>query len=120
MQRLVIVIALALALALAPCAAAAPLAYASQDQAQAYLNHDLKRWAGVDLRSKKYRFHISFCLPGARSRYEKTHPHFPVRRSHTGEPLYHSFACTLAAANRLWHVYLVARSTDRFDVRADT
>ena len=114
------VILLALTLALAPGADAARLAYASRAQAQVYLDHGLDRWAGVNLRSPKYRFHIAFCLPGARSTYEKTHPHFPVRRSQTGEPLYHSFACTLAAANRVWHVYLLARSDGGFEVRGDT
>jgi hypothetical protein len=117
MRRLAIV--LALTFALAPGAEASGLAYRSEHQAQSYLEHGLKRWAGVNLRSQKYKFRVAFCLPGSRSRYEKTHRHFPSRTGKDGEQLFHTFACTLSAADRVWHVYLVALPKT-FSIRADT
>lgn len=117
MTRLAVV--LVLACALIPTAQAARLTFRSADAAGNYLEHGLSHWAGVNLRSKKYKFHPAFCLPGSRSRYEKTHRHFPAHTTKTGKPLYHTFACTLAAANRVWHVYLVALPTGKFSVRAD-
>jgi len=117
MRQLAIV--LAVTFALVPTAGASSLPYRSTEQAQTYLEHGLKRWAGVDLQSRKYKFRVAFCLTGARSRYEKTHRHFPARTSKTGEQLFHTFTCTLAAADRVWHVYLVAQPTT-FSMRADT
>jgi len=112
-KRLTLVVLLCLAAA--PAAAGAThRAYASQRQAEQYLEHGLKRWAGVNLRSKKYKFHVAFCLPGSRSKYERKHEHFPARGSH-----YHSFACTLAAADRVFHLYLQARGNGSFTVRPD-
>jgi hypothetical protein len=117
MTRLAVV--LALACVLIPTAYAARLAYRTPEQAGAYLEHGLDRWAGVNLRSQKYKFHPAFCLPGARSKYERKHPHFPTRTTKTGETLFHTFACTLSAADRVWHVYLVAGPNGKFGVRAD-
>jgi len=112
-KRLAIVVLLCLALA--PAAAAATrLAYATQRQAENYLEHGLARWSGVNLRSQKYKFHLAFCLPGSRSKYERTHRHF---RAHGGR--YHTFACTLSAADRVWHLYVVARGDGAFSVRGD-
>jgi hypothetical protein len=112
-KRLAIVVLLCLALA--PAAAAAThLAYASQRQAEQYLEHGLKRWAGVNFRSKKYSHRIAFCLPGSRSKYERKHERFPPRGRR-----YHSFACTLAAADRVFHLYLQARGNGSFSVRPD-
>jgi hypothetical protein len=111
-------IVLALSFALVPAADASGIAYRTTHQAEAYLEHGLKRWAGVNLESRKYRHRVAFCLDGARSKYEKSHRHFRARTSKTGETLYHTFTCKLADADRLWHVYLVARPTG-FSVRAD-
>jgi hypothetical protein len=116
-KRLFVVIALGLALV--PAAAAAKPAYTTQRQAERFLEHGLKTWAGVNLRSAKYKFHIAFCLPGSRSKYERRHTRFRVHTTATGEQLYHSFACTLAAANKVWHLYLVARPTGTFGIRTD-
>ena len=113
MKRLSLVVLLCLAVA--PAAAAKThLAYASQRQAERYLEHKLQRWAGVDFRSNKYKFRVAFCLPGSRSKYERKHQHFPARGLR-----YHSFACTLAAADRVFHLYVLARENGSFSVRAD-
>jgi hypothetical protein len=117
-MRRVAVIA-ALGFALIPSAAASGLAYRSDQQAEAYLQHGLKQWAGVDLQSQKYKFRVAFCLPGARSKYEQKHAHFPVRTTRAGTQLFHSFACTLSTADRVWHLYLVAFPHGKFGVRTD-
>ena len=73
---------LALCFALVPAAQASGLTYRTDSQAQNYLEHGLKRWAGVNLESRKYRHRVAFCLDGARSKYEKRRRlHFPSRRS---------------------------------------
>jgi hypothetical protein len=116
-KRLAVV--LALAFSLVPAASAAKLTYKTTFQAQRYLEHGLSRWSGANLRSRKYKFHVAFCLPGYRSKYEQRHTRFRVHTTKAGEHLYHSFACTLAAADRVWHLYLLARPDGTFDVRAD-
>jgi hypothetical protein len=115
-----VAVVLALAFTLVPAAGAAKLTYTTQRQAERFLEHGLKEWRGVDLRSRKYKFHVAFCLPGARSKYERRHTRYRVHTTATGEQLYHSFACTLAAANKVWHLYLVARPNGSFAVRTDT
>jgi Ni/Co efflux regulator RcnB len=117
-KRLVVVV-VALSFALVPAAGAAKLTYKTQRQAERYLEHGLKQWAGVNLRSRKYKFHVAFCLPGARSKYEQRHTHFKVHTTAAGEKLYHSFACTLAAADKVWHLYLTARPNGTYGVRTD-
>jgi len=112
-------ILLALVLVLAPVAQASRLAYRTQAQARYYLEHTLKTWAGVDLTRKKYSFRVAFCLPGARSNYEKTHRHFTVRENGRGEKVYHTFSCTLAAADKVWHLYVVAQPKGKFGLRND-
>jgi hypothetical protein len=111
---------LVIGVVLVPSADASGLTYRTRFKAEDYLQHGLKRWAGVNLKSRKYKFHLAFCLDGARSRYEKKHKHFPRRTNAKGVYLYHTFACTLAAADRVWHLYLVARPDGTFGVRADT
>jgi hypothetical protein len=113
MRRVAAIVALGFALV--PSAAAGGLTYRSDHQAEAYL----EQWAGIDLQSQKYKFRVAFCLPGARSKYEKTHQHFPVRTTKTGEQLFHTFACTLSTADRVWHLYLVAFPHGKFGVRTD-
>jgi len=111
---------LALGLVLVPAAQASHrLPYRTERQAQYYLEHTLKSWAGVNLRTKKYSFRVAFCLPGARSNYEKTHRHFTVRENGKGEKVYHTFSCTLAAADKVWHLYLVAQPKGKFGLRND-
>jgi hypothetical protein len=114
-----LLIVVGLSFGLVSTAGASEIAYRSDHQAEAYLEHGLKRWAGVDLQSQKYKFRVAFCLPGARSKYEKTHQHFPVRTTKTGKQLFHTFACTLATADRVWHLYLVAFPRGKFGVRTD-
>ena len=118
MKRLVVVV-LALSFALVPAAGAARLAYTTQRQAERFLEHRLPEWSGVNLRTRKYKFHPAFCLPGSRSKYERKHTRFKVHTTATGEQLYHSFACTLSAADKVWHLYVLARPDGRFAVRTD-
>jgi len=113
------VLALALSFAVVPAAQASAITYRTQGQARAYLEHGLKRWAGINLETRKYKDRFAFCLDGARSKYEKTHRHFNVRTSRTGVRRYHSFTCTLADADKLWHLYLVARPNGTFFIRND-
>ncbi|MDX6476514.1 MAG: hypothetical protein QOH95_2025 [Gaiellaceae bacterium] len=117
MKRLAII--LALGFALVPAAEASRIAYRSDHQAENYLEHGLKRWQGVDLTTRKYKFRVAFCLTGARSKYEKTHAHFPEHKSASGDSTYHTFTCTLAAANKVWHLYLVALPNGSFSMRTD-
>jgi hypothetical protein len=117
MRRFLLI--LAIAVVLVPTADASGLAYRTRFKAEDYLEHSLKRWSGVNLRSKKYKFHLAFCLDGARSRYEKRHRHFRKRTNAKGVYLYHTFSCALSAANRLWHLYLVALPNGKFSVRGD-
>jgi hypothetical protein len=42
-----------------------------------------------------------------------------VRENGKGEHVYHTFACTLAAADKLWHLYVVAQRNGRFGLRND-
>jgi len=112
-------ILLALVLVLAPAAQASRLAYRTEAQARYYPEHTPKTWAGVDLTRKKYSFRVAFCLPGARSNYEKTHRHFTVRENGKGEKVYHTFSCTLAAADKVWHLYVVAQPKGKFGLRND-
>jgi DNA-dependent RNA polymerase auxiliary subunit epsilon len=117
MRRLAILFALGLVLV--PAAQASRLPYRTETQARYYLEHTLKTWAGVDLTRKKYKFRVAFCLPGARSNYEKTHRHFTVRENGKGEHVYHTFACALAAANKIWHLYVVALPHGKYGLRND-
>jgi len=114
-----VILLLVLALAVVPAAGAARLDYKTPRQAERYLEHGLGSWKGVDLTSRKYKFRIAFCLPGSRSKYERTHTHFKVHTTAAGEQLYHSFTCTLAAANKVWHLYVVARANGTFALRTD-
>jgi hypothetical protein len=111
---------LALGLVLVPAAQASHrLPYRTEAQARYYLEHTLKSWGGVNLTKKKYSFRVAFCLPGARSNYEKTHRHFTVRENGKGERVYHTFSCTLAAADKVWHLYVVAQPKGKFGLRND-
>ncbi|MFL5925521.1 MAG: hypothetical protein ACJ77E_01105 [Gaiellaceae bacterium] len=112
-------ILLALGLLVVPVARASSLPYRTKTQAQDYLEHTLKAWGGVNLTTKKYKFRVAFCLPGSRSIYEQTHRHFTVRENGKGEHVYHTFTCTLAAANKVWHLYVVAQHNGRFGLRND-
>ena len=107
MRRLAIL--LVLGLVVAPAAQASGLAYRTEGQAQRFLENTLRSWNGVNLETKKYRHRVAFCLPGSRSKYEQTHRHFAVHATKTGEVRYHTFTCTLAAANKVFHLYVVAR-----------
>jgi hypothetical protein len=112
-------ILLALGLMLVPAAHASGVAYRTRTQAQDYLEHTLKTWARVNLTAKKYKFRVAFCLPGSRSKYEQTHRHFTVRENGKGEHVYHTFSCTLAAADKVWHLYVVAQRKGHFGLRND-
>ena len=114
MKRLALVILVCLLAAPAAATAKTHLAYASQRQAERYLEHKLQRWAGVNFHTRKYKNRVAFCLPGSRSKYERKHRHFPALGLR-----YHSFACTMASANRVFHLYLLARANGSFFVRPD-
>jgi len=111
------------ALALAPLAAASiPRAdYRSDGQAEYYLKHGLKRWAGRSLTTPGL-FKSAFCVNGYYSRHEKrTGRHFhPVERvNKRGEYLFRSFACTLSAGSHEYALYLVTLPRGTWSVSAD-
>ena len=111
-------------LAIAATAQAAPrvsvrgLAYRTDHQAEVYLERRLHRWGGIDLR--KQRFKSAFCVNGFYSKRElRTGRHFPARTNLAGENIFHTFACTLSAADHSWGLYLVALRQAHWSVSAD-
>ena len=108
MHRLLVLPALALALAFAGTAQAAPLTYRTDTQAERYLEHNLKRWGGMNLASQDFK--MAFCVNGFYSDHEdRTGHHFADKQSKYGESLFHTFSCTLTSGSRSFNLYLVAQ-----------
>jgi hypothetical protein len=95
-----------------PVSLAAPagqVPYRTDAHAEHYLEHGLKRWAGIDLKKAGDKF--ASCIDGYYSRHEqRTGKHFP--QGHTnryGEDTFRSFGCTLTVGARSFHLYVVTR-----------
>lgn len=91
--------------------------YRADHQAERFLEHGLRSWAGVNLRTD---FVAAFCINGYYSRHEqRTGNHFPQgHQNRVGEDTFRSFACTLTADARTFHLYVVTARTGWL-VRAD-
>lgn len=114
MQRRVV--GLTLTLTLFACATAAtastgkPL-YRTDHQAEVFLEHGLRAWAGINLRTADFK--TATCLNGYYSKREqRTHHHYPQgHENRFGENTFRSFACTLGVNDRSFNLYLVTTRT---------
>ena len=112
--------ALALAALLtAPRAAAAPQPglYRTDAQAARYVLHGLHHWAGINLNAPKSHT-TAWCINGYYSATERgTHKHFnggKPRLDAQGKLTFRSFACTLYARGREFHLYLVTLAQEPY------
>ncbi len=103
----------------APASAAAAASYRTDAQAERYLEHRLRGWAGINLRGPRV-LKDAFCINGYYSRHEqRTRRHYKQGRvNRHGGDVFRSFACTFVANNRTFGLYLVAKQ-DGWLVAAD-
>jgi hypothetical protein len=110
--RLVLVFLAVAALLATPAGAATtpPGPYRTDAQAARYVLHGLRHWAGINLNAGKSVTTAS-CINGYFSATERgTGKHFnggKYRVNLSGQLTYRSFACTLYARGREFHLYLV-------------
>jgi hypothetical protein len=117
-MKLVLAALAAAALLTTPAdAAPAPSLYRTDVQAARYVLHGLGRWAGINLYAAKSHTTAS-CINGYYSATERgTGKHFDRGRPRVnaqGKPTFRSFACTLYARGREFHLYLVTLAKKPF------
>jgi hypothetical protein len=97
-----------------------PPPYRTDAQAQHYVAHGLKRWAGIDLTKQPYR--SAYCINGENSRIEVRAYNARIKQglrpknrfaqdktNRYGENIYASFACTLNVQGRSFNLYVRTR-----------
>jgi hypothetical protein len=85
--------------------------YRTDHQAEVFLEHGLRTWAGLNLRTADFK--SATCFNGYYSKREqRTHHHYPQgHENRYGENTFRSFACTLAIDSRSFHLYVVTART---------
>jgi hypothetical protein len=90
-------------------AAAAPRKppYRTDHQAEGFLEHGLRRWAGINLGTVDSK--SGFCINGYYSKHEqRTHRHYPQgHQNRYGEDTFRSFACTFSVNANSYNLYVV-------------
>ena len=94
-----------------------PGPYRTDVQAQHYLEHGLRHWAGIDLNDAN-SYTSAFCFNGYYSKTEqRTGEHFnggQAKVNKFGEDMFRSFACTLTSRGRFFNLYLVTLAKTPF------
>ena len=117
MRSVLVVLAVAALLVSSAGAATPPGPYRTDAQAARYVLHGLGHWAGINLNAGNGVTTAS-CINGYFSAVERgTHKHFDggkPRVNSIGQLTYRSFACTLYARGRKFHLYLVTLAKKPF------